>query len=80
MFTTLERIAGICMSLTAAVRPASLWIHAMFTVLSKLAKTGTSGIDLARDSHADLLREFRQWIEITSKRDRGNGHGTSPPL
>ena len=42
-FRTLERIAGKCMSLTGmsltvAIRPASLWTHAMFAVLSKLER------------------------------------------
>ena len=70
-FRTLERIAGKCMSLTVAVRPASLWTHAMFAVLSKLEKTGTSRIDLASHAHADLLGEFKQWMTITSTSQEG---------
>ena len=65
-FLTLERIAVKCMSLTVAIRSASLWTHAMFAVLSKLEKSGARRIDLARDSHADLVGEFRQWMCITS--------------
>lgn len=34
-FRTLERVAGKCMSLTVAIRPAPLSTHAMFAVLSK---------------------------------------------
>lgn len=70
-FRALERIASKCMSLTVAIRPASLWTHAMFAVLSKLAKSGASRIDLARDSHADLLGEFHQWMRITSTSHEG---------
>ena len=70
-FRTLERIAGKCMSLTVAIRPASLWTHAMFAVLSKLEKSGASRIDLARDSHADLVGEFRQWMRVTSTSHEG---------
>ena len=60
------------MSLTVAVRPASLWTRAMFAVLSKLVKTGTSRINLAKDCHADLLGEFRQWIGIASTPQEGS--------
>ena len=70
-FRTPERVAGICMSLTAAIRPAALWTHAMFVVLSKLGKAGVSRIDLTHDSHADLLGELKQWRRITSTPHQG---------
>lgn len=53
----LECIARKCMGLTVAVRPASLWTHAILVVPSKLENTHTSRIDLARKSHADLPGE-----------------------
>ena len=58
-FRTLERIAGMCMSLTLAIRPASLLTHAMLVFVSKIEKLGTNRIDLARNSHADLVSEFQ---------------------
>lgn len=64
-FRTLERIVGKCMSLTVAIRPAALWTHAMFAMLSKLDRTGASSIELTHDSHADLLGELKQWSRIT---------------
>ena len=63
---TLQRIAGKCMSLTMAIRLASLWTHAMFAVLSKLEKSGVSRIDLAHDFHVDLVGEIQQRMRITS--------------
>ena len=39
-FRTLQRITGKCMSMTVAVRPASLWTHAMFAVAAELDKSG----------------------------------------
>ena len=59
------------MSLTVTIFPASLWIHAMLAVLSKLEKSGTSRIDQVRDSYADLLREFQHWTCITSTSHEG---------
>ena len=43
------------MSLIDMIRPAALWTHAMFAVLSKSEKSSASRIDLTRDSHAHLL-------------------------
>lgn len=43
-YRTLQRVAGKCMSMTVAIRPASLWTHAMFAVLSEMDKNKqTSG-------------------------------------
>lgn len=70
-FRTLERIAGKCMSMTVAIRPASLWTHAMFTVLAKLEKSGLRHIDLSRDEFVDLRGEFHQWAGISSTSHEG---------
>ena len=70
-FRTLERIAGKCMSMTVAIRPASLWTHAMFTVLSRLEKSGLRHIDLSQDEFVDLRGEFTQWIGISSSSHQG---------
>ena len=43
------------MSMTVALRPVSLWTHAMFAVLADLEKSGLRIADLTRDSSADIL-------------------------
>ena len=57
-FRTLQRIAGKCMSMTVAFRPASLWTHAMFAVVAELDKSGRCSVDLTQSSRADLVNEF----------------------
>ena len=47
-FRTLEHIARKSISKTVAIRPASLWTHAMFPLLSKLENSGVCHIDLSR--------------------------------
>lgn len=64
-FRTLQRIAGKCMSMTVAIRPASLWTHAMCKVVADLETSGGSSVDLTHDSRADLVGEFKQWLSIT---------------
>ena len=59
------------MSLAMVIRPAFLWTNGMYSVLLKLEKSGARRIDLARDSHADLVREFQQWMRITSTSHEG---------
>lgn len=54
------------MSLTVAIRPASLLTHAIFAGMSTLDKSDVSRIDLTTYSYADLLRELQQWTRITS--------------
>ena len=70
-FRTLQRIAGKCMSMTVAIRPASLWTHAMFAVIADLEKSGLCTVDLTQDSRADLLGELRQWLSITATSQEG---------
>ena len=70
-FRTLQRIAGKCMSMTVAIRPASLWTHAMFAVVAELDKSGRCSVDLTHDSRADLVSEFKQWLSITATSQEG---------
>ena len=80
-FGTFHRIAGKCMSMTVAIRPASLWTHAMFVVVAELEKLGRCSVDLTHDSRADLVSEFKKWLSITatSQEGRGSARGTSQP-
>ena len=54
------------MSMAVAIRPASLWTHAMFAVVTELEKSGRCFVDLTNDSRADLVSEFKQWLSITA--------------
>lgn len=56
---TLRRIAGKYVSMTVAVRPASLWKHAMFATLAAMDKAGSSWAELRLDANANLLGEFK---------------------
>ena len=70
-FRTLQRIAGKCMSMTVAIRPASLWTHAMFSTLAALEKSGLSRIDLTSEARGDLVGELRQWKGLASTSHEG---------
>ena len=48
------------MSMTVAIRSASLWTHTMFAVLADLAKSGLCMIDLTQALRADLSGELKQ--------------------
>lgn len=73
-YRTLQRIAGKCMSMTVAIRPASLWTHAMFAVLASMEKAGRSRVDLSLDANADLLGEFKQWLSLAATSHEGPWH------
>ena len=50
-FGTLQQIArSKRMSMTVAMRPASLWTHAMFAVVAELKTSGRCSVDLTHDS------------------------------
>ena len=68
---TLRRIAGRYMDMTVAIRPASLWTHALFAVVADLDKSGLCSVDLTHDSRADLVGEFKQWLSITTSSQEG---------
>ena len=70
-YRTLQRVAGKCMSMTVAIRPASLWTHAMFAVLSAMDNTNQRQIDLTRDAYADLRQEFQKWLSLTASSHEG---------
>ena len=57
-FRMLQRIAGKCVSMTVAIRPASLWTHVIFAVVAELDKSGRCSVDLTQSSRADLVNEF----------------------
>ena len=78
-FRTLERIAGKCMSMTVAIRPASLWTHAMLTALSELEKSGLRRVDLSKVEFGELRGEFRRWISTSSTSHEGPV-AKGPPL
>ena len=62
-FGTLQQIArSKRMSMTVAMRPASLWTHAMFAVVAGLDKSGWCAVNLSHDSKADLVSEFKQLL------------------
>ena len=70
---TLQCIAGKCMSMSVAVRLASLWTHAMFAVVAELEKSALCMVDLTQDSRrrADLLGEFQQWLNLSATSQEG---------
>ena len=57
--------------MTVAIRPASLWTHALFAVVADLDKSGLCSVDLTHDSRADLVGEFKQWLSITTSSQEG---------
>lgn len=54
------------MSMTAAIRPASAWTHAIVAVIADLGKSGQCTIEVSHDSQTGLLREFSQWWGIAA--------------
>lgn len=69
--STLQRSAGKCMSMTIAIRPASLGTHAMFTKLAVMDKAGLRFVDLRRDANADLLGESKQSLSLAATSNEG---------
>ena len=59
------------MSMTVAIRPVSLWMHAMFGVLAVLERSGLCIVDLTRDSRADMLRRIQAVAEFAGCLARG---------
>lgn len=66
----LETIAGKCVSMSVAIRPASLWAHFMFAAIAK-AKSR----EIPLRTHADLRAELMKWLGLSS-----TTLGTSPTL
>ena len=71
LFRTLQQIAGKCVSMTVEIRRASLWTYAMFAVVAELDKSGRCPADPARDSRADLVSDFKQWLSIAATSQEG---------
>lgn len=57
--------------MNVAIRPASLWTHAMFATLSALDKAGARKVGLRRDADAELLDEIEQWLSLVSTSHEG---------
>ena len=70
-FRTLQSIAGKCMSMPVAIRPASMWTHAMFAVLAEVEKSALCMGDLTQDSRADLPGEFQMWLNLSATSQEG---------
>ena len=70
-FPDLQSIAGQAMSMSAAIRPASLYTQAMFAGLSTLEKSGLPAVDLKLHSSANLLGELTRWLDIASTTHEG---------
>ena len=70
-FRTLQRVAGKVMSMTIAIRPASLYTQAMFAALAILEKTTQRELDLSLDSNANLVGEMKQWVNISTTTHEG---------
>ena len=70
-FCTLQRLASKRMSMTVAIRPVSLWTHAMFAVIADVEKSGLCIVDLTRDSRADILGRIQAVAEYVSCLARG---------
>lgn len=60
---TLERIAGKCMSMPVAIRPASLWTHSMFATIARLSRARKTRISLS--DHGELRAELQQWLSLS---------------
>ena len=67
------------MSMTVAIRPASLWTHVMLTALSELEKSGLRRVDLSKVEFGELRGEFRRWISTSSTSHEGPV-AKGPPL
>ena len=64
--TRLEKIAGKCVSMSVAIRPASLWTHYMFAAIARA--TGRV-IDLG--PLPDLRAELRTWLGLSATSQEG---------
>lgn len=68
---TLERIAGKCTSMAAAIRPASLWTHCMFSQLAKSKTNRRVRKRVSLVSNPELVGELRQRLELEATTHQG---------
>ena len=61
------------MTMSVAMRPASLRTHVMFAVLAELEMSALCMVDLTQDSRADLLGEFLLWLNLSATSQDGSG-------
>lgn len=69
-FSSLQRVAGQCMSMSMSVRPA-LYTQGLFAALPALETSGLNSVDPTLDSAADLAGEMDQWLRIVSTSHEG---------
>lgn len=79
-YRTLQRVADKCLSMTVAIRPASVWANAMFATLAAMDKAGSRRTSPRLEAHAIILGEFSSHDSLSRPRrtrDRGSGRATS---
>ena len=64
--TRLEKIAGKCVSMSVAIRPASLWTHYMFAAINR-----AKGPVIHLGSRPDLCAELRIWLDLSTTSQEG---------
>ena len=62
----LEKIAGKCISMSVAIRPASLWIHYMFAAIAK-----ANGREIHLSSKPDPCAELNIWRSLSATAQEG---------
>ena len=62
----LEEIAGTCVSMSGAIRPASLWTHHMFAAIAK-----ANGREIELCKTPDLRTELRIWLDLSATSQEG---------
>jgi len=65
----LEKIAGKCISMSVAIRPASLWSHFMISAIS-----GAKDSTVSLRSHRDLCAELKVWLSLSATSQEGPWH------
>ena len=63
---TMEKIEGKYVSMSVAIRPASLWTHFMFAAIAK-----AKGRAIQLDSRPELPEELRTWLSLSSTSQEG---------
>lgn len=70
-FETLRSVAGQALSMSVAIRPASLYTQAMFAPVASITKSNRHRVHPGDHAYADLLGEFRWWCDITTSTHEG---------
>ena len=59
------------MSMTVAIRPALLWMYAIFADVMELDGSSLWSVYLTHDVTADFVGEFNQWISVAATSEEG---------